>query len=55
LNLNQLFALRGGGRQKSGGEKMKGSQGMLLKTNGEKMSVYGSERKSMKTNELKQF
>jgi hypothetical protein len=37
-------------RQKTRGEKMKDSLAMLLKTNGEKMSVYSLLAMFMKTN-----
>jgi hypothetical protein len=39
-----------GAWQKTRGEKMKDSLAMLLKTHGEKMSVYGSLAILMKTN-----
>jgi hypothetical protein len=39
-------------REKKGELKMKASVTMLLKTNGEKMSISGLETMLMKTNEL---
>ena len=40
---------------KTRGENMKDSLAMLLKTNGEKMSFYGSLAMLMKINQLKSF
>ena len=43
---------KGSGRQETRGEKMKVSSTMLLKTNGEKMSVFRLSTMLMKTQEL---
>jgi ABC-type enterochelin transport system substrate-binding protein len=42
----------GGSREKARGEEMKDSLAMLLKTNGGKMSLFGSLAILMKINEL---
>jgi len=52
LKLNQIARLRAVEIQKRGGEKMKDSLAMLLKTNGENLSVYGLLAMFMKINRL---
>jgi hypothetical protein len=47
-----LIASRRDDVQKKGELKMKASPTMLLKTNGEKMSLFGYATMSMKTNDL---